>query len=178
MPDEPVLDPEEEHLVEIEPPAVPLAARAVQRGGAVVGGKDVDERRGVRAVRLLRQPAEEARRSPRGPVNVPAIVPSPGTTQVASRANTSRSARPRFRANASKMRRTSASFSARPTPGLPARLPAVDEALDVPALRVAEVEQADQAARLVGIVVRDRGLEVLALGRRLPELPCAATGGG
>src|SRR5262245_2308572 len=105
------------------------------------------------------------------PVNVPAIVPSPGTTHVASRAKTSRSAMPRFRANASKMRRTSASFSARPIPRLPARLPAVDHALDMAPLRVAEVEERDQPPRLCGVVVDDGRLEVLACRGGLAELP-------
>src|SRR5689334_1470303 len=99
------------------------------------------------------------------------MIPSPGTTQVASRAKTSRSASPRFCAKASKMRRTSASFSARPILRLPARGPAVDQPFDVPALRLSEVEQRDQPPRLVGVVVGDCRLEVLPLGRRLPQLP-------
>jgi hypothetical protein len=41
----------------------------------------------------------------------------------------------------------------------------------VPPLRLREVELAEQSARLARVVVRDRGLEVLALGRWLAELP-------
>ena len=138
---EAVLDPEQQHLVEVEPASVALAARPVQRSRAVVGGEDVDERGGIRPVRLLRQPAEELKISSR-PVNVPAIEPLPGTVQVASSAKTSRSAKPRFCANASKIPRTRASFSARAT----ARLPAVDQPFDVPALRIPEVVAPGAAA--------------------------------
>ena len=51
-----------------------------------------------------------------------------------------------------------------------ARLPLVDQALDVPALRLGEVEQLEQPPRLGRVVVRDRRLEVLALRRRLAQL--------
>ena len=94
---------------------VALAARAVQRRRPVVARRARrSAREPVRARRLLRQPAEERGRSPRGPVNVPAIVPSPGHDPRGVLARTApRSAKPSLRANASKMRRTSASFSAR-----------------------------------------------------------------
>jgi hypothetical protein len=42
--------------------------------------------------------------------------------------------------------------------------------LDVATLRVVERELREQAPRLGGVVVLDRGLEVLADGRRLPQL--------
>jgi hypothetical protein len=43
--------------------------------------------------------------------------------------------------------------------------------LDVPTLRVAELELLDEPSGLGGVVVLDRRLEVLALRRRLAELP-------
>ena len=46
---------------------VALPARPVERGGAVVGREHVDQPRRVRAVRLLRQAAEEAEDLRRGP---------------------------------------------------------------------------------------------------------------
>ena len=49
-------------------------------------------------------------------------------------------------------------------------LPARDKALDVPALGLGEGEVVEQAPGLVGIVVRDRGLEMLAERSRLPQL--------
>ena len=58
--DQAVVDPEEEHLVEIEPPAVALAGGAVQRGRPVVAREHVDELRGVRPAGLFREPREEA----------------------------------------------------------------------------------------------------------------------
>jgi hypothetical protein len=48
-----------------------------------------------------------------------------------------------------------------------APLPLVDQPLDVAALRVREVEPVEEAPRLGGVVVRDRGLEVLAERGRL-----------
>ena len=45
----------------------------------------------------------------------------------------------------------------------------------MPALRRGEVEQAEQAPRLGRVVVRDRGLEVLALRGRLAKLPTQPT---
>jgi hypothetical protein len=43
--------------------------------------------------------------------------------------------------------------------------------LDVPTLRVAELELVDEPSRLGRVVVLDSGLEVLALRRSLSELP-------
>ena len=94
------------------------------------------------------------------------MTPSPGTVQTASGANRSRSGKPSLRANASKIRRTTASLAAVRT----ARLPLVDQTLHVPALRVGEREQLDQPPGLGRVVVRNRGLEPLALRRRLPQL--------
>src|SRR5215471_11861849 len=51
---------EEQQLVEVEAPAVPLARCPVERGGAIVRREHVDQTGRVRAVRLLRQAAEEA----------------------------------------------------------------------------------------------------------------------
>ena len=61
-----------------------------------------------------------------------------GRVQTASSAKRPRSAKPSFRANASKIRRTIASFSAAATP----LLPAGDEAVDVSPLGVGERERA------------------------------------
>src|SRR5919109_3996593 len=97
---------------------------------------------------------------------MPAIAPPPGTVQTASSANRPRSASPSLRAKASKILRTRASFSGAATRLLPAR----DQPLDMLALRLREVHARDQSARLVRIVVRDRGLEMLAQRRRLAEL--------
>jgi hypothetical protein len=76
-----------------------------------------------------------------------------------------------LRANASKIRRTTAAFSAAGT----AALPLVDQALDVPPLRLGEVEPLEHAARLCGVVVRDGRLEMLALRRGLTKLPAQPT---
>src|SRR5687767_15948373 len=94
------------------------------------------------------------------------MTPSPGTTHVASSANSPRSAKPCWRANASKMRRTTSAFSAAGT----ASLPPLDEAFDVPPLGVRELEPHEQPSRLVGVVVRNRRLEVLPERGRLAEL--------
>src|SRR5581483_8297681 len=48
--------------------------------------------------------------------------------------------------------------------------PLVEQARDVPSLRVVERHPLDEPPRLARVVVRDRRLEVLALGGRLPEL--------
>jgi hypothetical protein len=72
-----------------------------------------------------------------------------------------------LRANASKIWRTIASFSAAATAGLPA----LDEAVDVPTLRVGEWCEGDEPAHLCGIVVLNGRLEMLALGNRLAQLP-------
>lgn len=50
-------------------------------------------------------------------------------------------------------------------------LPAIEETLDVPALCVRERDERDQASCLAGVVVCDRGFQVLALRRGLAELP-------
>src|SRR5262245_24809698 len=94
------------------------------------------------------------------------MAPRPGTDQTASSAKRPRSASPSFRANASKILRTIASFSGAATTGLPAR----DEAVDMPTLRLGEGSECDESASLCGIVVLDRGLEMLALRRRLLRL--------
>src|SRR4029453_11567848 len=60
LPDEAILDPEQQHLVEIESPAAPLARSPVERGRPVLTREDVDEPGAVRAVGLLRQSPEEA----------------------------------------------------------------------------------------------------------------------
>jgi hypothetical protein len=49
-------------------------------------------------------------------------------------------------------------------------LPRVEQLLDVTALRVAELKLRNEPARLAGVVVLDRGLEVLAQRGRLLEL--------
>jgi hypothetical protein len=49
-------------------------------------------------------------------------------------------------------------------------LPAVDQPLDVAALSVAEGEAGEQPARLVWVVVRHSGLEMLAFWRWLAQL--------
>lgn len=46
-------------------------------------------------------------------------------------------------------------------------LPGVEQRVDMPALFRGERHTVEQAARFAGIVVRDRGLEVLASGERL-----------
>src|SRR5262245_47146837 len=94
------------------------------------------------------------------------MAPCPGTDHTASSANSPRSARPSFRANASKIRRTIASFSA----AGPTGLPPWDESLDVAALCVRERGEPDQAPHLGRVVVLDRGLQVLALRSRLAQL--------
>src|SRR5262245_44184791 len=93
------------------------------------------------------------------------MTPPPGTVQTASGANTSRSGKPCFSANASKIRRTTASLSAFDT-----ALPLVEEPVDVTPLRLREVERREEPPRLGGVVVRRRGLEVRALRGRLSEL--------
>ena len=50
-------------------------------------------------------------------------------------------------------------------------LPSVEQLLDIPALRVAELELGEDVPRLVGIVVRDRSLEMLPERGRLLKLP-------
>ena len=100
------------------------------------------------------------------PRKVPDIALSPGTVQVASAAKASRNANPSFRAKASKMRRTSASFSARAT----AALPPIDQALDVRPLRVGEGIACEQTSSLGRIVVCDRCFEMLTFRGRLAEL--------
>src|SRR5512134_2927027 len=94
------------------------------------------------------------------------MTPLPGTDQTASSANSPRSASPSFRANASKMRRTIASFSAADT----TLLPAVDEPLDVKSLRLAERRLPDETAHLLRIVVQHGRFEMLPLGSRLAQL--------
>src|SRR6186713_3255960 len=94
------------------------------------------------------------------------MMPRPGTDHSASSAKSPRSASPSLRANASKMRRTIASFSGAAT----TLLPAGDEAVDVAALRVAERRGCHETSHLLRIVVLDRSLEVLALRCRLAEL--------
>ena len=54
------LDAEEEHLVELEHPAVAFAAGPIERCGAVVAREHVDQLRPVGAVRLLRERREES----------------------------------------------------------------------------------------------------------------------
>src|SRR5581483_12190601 len=92
----------------------------------------------------------------------------------ASSAKRPRSVNPSRRANASKMRRTAASFSSLAVLAVlgtaAGLLPAVDQALDVTALRLGEVEPVEQPPRLPRVVVRDRSLEVLAERRRLAKL--------
>ena len=58
--DEAVPDREEEQLVDVDRPALALAARAVEPGAALLARERVDEGRAVGAVRQLRQPGEEA----------------------------------------------------------------------------------------------------------------------
>src|SRR5688500_15186548 len=94
------------------------------------------------------------------------MTPRPGTDQTASSAKSPRRASPSFLANASKIRWTIAAFSAADT----ALLPAGDQSLDVPALGIGERGESDEAARFLGVVVRDCRLEVLALRRGLAEL--------
>src|SRR6185503_7219282 len=101
----------------------------------------------------------------------PAIAPSPGTIHTASGANRSRSAKPCFCANAPKIRRTTSSFATRRLATATASLPLVDQPLDVIPLGRGEVEDSDQTPRLSRVVVRDGGLEMLALRRRLAQLP-------
>ncbi len=48
--------------------------------------------------------------------------------------------------------------------------PRLEQLLDVAPLRVRELEPLDEPARLRGVVVLDRGLEMLAERRRLAEL--------
>ena len=49
--------------------------------------------------------------------------------------------------------------------------PLVEEPREVPPLRLVERHRADETACLVGVVVRDRRLEPLALRRGLAQLP-------
>src|SRR5919204_488993 len=100
----------------------------------------------------------------------------PGTVHTASSAKRPRRAKPCFRANASKMWRTSSSFaalsserselSAAATTVLPAR----DQAFDVPSLRLGELHLVEEPSGFGRVVVRDRCLQVLAKRRRLAEL--------
>src|SRR3970040_1819476 len=99
------------------------------------------------------------------------MMPRPGTVHTASSANRPRRAKPSLRANASKIRRTSASFSAAATSLLPAR----DEALDVAPLRVGERDQPDEPAGLARVVVGHCGFEVLTQWCRLTGLPAQTT---
>ena len=100
--DEPVLDAEEQHLVELERPSVARAACPVEGRGAVVAREHVDQLGAVGPVRLRRELREEAE-DRLAPSYRPAITPRPGTDQTASSAKSPRSARPSFRANASKI---------------------------------------------------------------------------
>src|SRR5262245_60945728 len=95
------------------------------------------------------------------------MTPFPGTAHTASSAKRPRSAKPSLRANAEKMLRTIALFSAAATRALPA----VDEPLDVTALCIREGNLRDEPSRLGRIVVVDRRLQMLAEGRRLSKLP-------
>ena len=58
--DEPVLDREQEHLVDVERASFALALGAVEPGAALLARERVDEGRAVGPVRQLRQPCEEA----------------------------------------------------------------------------------------------------------------------
>ena len=80
----------------------------------------------------------------------------------------SRSANPCLRAKASKILARPTRLAADALAVDTAALPFRDQALDVPALGLGEVEQLEQPARLGRVVVGDRRLEVPALGRRLP----------
>src|SRR5512145_2706649 len=95
------------------------------------------------------------------------MAPRPGTVQTASSAKRPRSASPSLRAKASKIFRTISSFSAAGTTLLPAR----DEALDMAPLRRRERDQLDEPSNLRGVVVCDRGFQMLTLRSRLLELP-------
>src|SRR3990172_1381882 len=95
------------------------------------------------------------------------MTPFPGTVHTASSANIPRSAKPSFRVNASKIRRTIASFSAAATP----LLPAGDEAVDVSSLSGGEGDQRDEPTSLGRVVAGDSRLEMLTLRRRLAKLP-------
>ena len=57
---EPVLEAEEQHLLELERPPVAPAARAVERRRAIVAREDVDQLGAVRSARLPRELREEA----------------------------------------------------------------------------------------------------------------------
>src|SRR5687768_6054882 len=94
------------------------------------------------------------------------MIPRPGTHQTASSAKSPRSARPSFRAKASKIFVTTPALRAADTP----LLPAGDETVHMAPLRVREGGEADEAAHLVGVVVEDRGLQMLALRCRLAKL--------
>src|SRR6188768_3822680 len=94
------------------------------------------------------------------------MTPRPGTDHSASSAKSPRSASPSLRANASKIRRTIASFSAAGT----ALFPPSDQSVDVTALCVRERRGGDEPSHLVRIVVLDRCLEMLALGSGLAQL--------
>src|SRR4029453_4006690 len=94
------------------------------------------------------------------------MAPRPGTDQTASSAKSPRRARPSLRANASKIRRTIAAFSAAGTAGLPPR----DQALAVPTLSLGERSEPHEPPHLGRVVVLDRGLEVLALRSGLAQL--------
>src|SRR3990172_6654871 len=99
------------------------------------------------------------------------MMPRPGTVHTASSANRPRRAKPSLRANASKIRRTSASFSAAATSLLPAR----DQALDVAPLCVGERDQPEQPAGFARVVVGHCGFEVLTQWCGLTELPAQPT---
>ena len=98
----------------VERPAVALAARAIQRRGAVVRREHVDQGRGVGAVRSP-SAAGRGRRKICLPAGEGPCTSSRSRARSRSRRRRRRCAgRTRAsRANASKMRRTSASFSAR-----------------------------------------------------------------
>src|SRR6187397_2110236 len=100
------------------------------------------------------------------PSYTPAMTPRPGTDHTASSAKSPRCASASLRAKASKIRRTIASFSAAGT----ALFPPGDEPVDVAALRVGERRGRDEPSHLVGVVVLDRGFEMLALRCRLAQL--------
>src|SRR4029078_1361024 len=94
------------------------------------------------------------------------MTPRPGTDQTAPSEKSPRSRSPPLLANASKIRRTIASFSAAGT----ALFPPSDQSVDVTALCVRERRGGTEPSHLVRIVVLDRCLEMLALGSGLAQL--------
>ena len=165
---EPVLDAEQQHLLELEAASESRASCDVHRRGSLVAREDVAELGSVRPVGLLRQTAEKAEdllaaavdtghhaATRDGPDRVLREEPPQPEAALPARERGEDRADERF------------VLSPGATDFL---LPASDQALDMAVLGVRERDARHQATCLRRIVVLDGCLQMLAERARLPEL--------